>query len=656
MNVTVPRKDPTPFDRQWRAAHRAAVSLLVIVLPMLGCQSPPYEGPSGHYQSLATAIEYPDVSVESESSVRNLARPTTLRTVEEKDFWDVSLQEVVEITLQNSQVIRDIGGRVVSLPGATATRLDTALQEASPLTGVEAALSAFDTQFTSSLVLGHREPAFNNIFFGGGATSLKQKTGLFNAQFAKTTAAGTSFAARKRISYDRNTSPANLFPSVYDVTVEGEFRHPLMQGSGVDFNRIAGPQASAGRYNGVVLARINTDVALADFELSVRNLLQEVEQTYWELYYSYRQLDAFKSQRESSLRLWDVVHERHQAGAIDADKEQEALVRERYYTAQARVEGALAGGGISPGVYSVERQLRLLMGLPPSDDKILRPRDEPLQVDVRFDWDQALQESMWRRPELRRQQWQIKRRELELLAARNFGRARLDLLGLYRWRGFGDDLAGDTNIPNGSALEDLLSGDLQDWQLGVEFSTPIGNRSGHLAIRHAELQLARERAVYHEQELAISHELADAFSELDRAFVTSKTNYNRRVAADQKVGQSEIKVKAGQSRIDEDLLDALQRAATADIAYYRSLVDYNLALANLHVAQGTLMTRLGVELSEGPWSESAHRSASKQSQRFGPHHGRWDLYEMPAAASVGPNSGHESSVIEREPDFTAVKE
>ncbi len=45
-------------------------------------------------------------------------------------------------------------------------------------------------------------------------------------------------------------------------------------------------------YNGVVLARIRTDRALADFEASVRNLVSDVEVAYWELYFAYRSLDA----------------------------------------------------------------------------------------------------------------------------------------------------------------------------------------------------------------------------------------------------------------------------------------------------------------------------------------------------------------------------
>ena len=78
-------------------------------------------------------------------------------------------------------------------------------------------------------------------------------------------------------------------------------RQPLLRGAGVQFNRIAGPGAQPGVYNGVMLARINTDIALADFEASVRNLVADVETAYWELYFDYRALDAVIAGRESAL-------------------------------------------------------------------------------------------------------------------------------------------------------------------------------------------------------------------------------------------------------------------------------------------------------------------------------------------------------------------
>ena len=114
-----------------------------------------------------------------------------------------------------------------------------------------------------------------------------------------------------------------------------------MQGGGVDFNRIAGPNATVGNYNGVLIARINTDVTLADFEANVRNLLTDVEKTYWELYFAYRDLDAKMEGRRLARESWELEKRRADAGIRTAD--QEAFAREQFYAAQAAVENALSG-------------------------------------------------------------------------------------------------------------------------------------------------------------------------------------------------------------------------------------------------------------------------------------------------------------------------
>ena len=81
-----------------------------------------------------------------------------------------------------------------------------------------------------------------------------------------------------------------------------EVRQPLLQGAGPQFNRIAGPGATPGEYNGVMVSRINTDIALTNFETGVRNLVSDVEIAYWELYFQYRSLDAVIAGRDSALR------------------------------------------------------------------------------------------------------------------------------------------------------------------------------------------------------------------------------------------------------------------------------------------------------------------------------------------------------------------
>ena len=60
--------------------------------------------------------------------------------------------------------------------------------------------------------------------------------------------------------------------------LSAEYRQPLRAGAGTDFTRIAGPiganinSALANVDRGVVIARINSDIVIADFEMNVRNM------------------------------------------------------------------------------------------------------------------------------------------------------------------------------------------------------------------------------------------------------------------------------------------------------------------------------------------------------------------------------------------------
>ena len=80
----------------------------------------------------------------------------------------------------------------------------------------------------------------------------------------------------------------------------------------------------------------------------------------------------------------------------------------------------------------------------------------------------------------------------------NFLLPQLDSIGRYRWRGFGNDLSwirwhGCRAVRQ--RVCNLFHGDFQEWQFGMEFNVPIGYRRGAAAVRNAELQLARSRAL-----------------------------------------------------------------------------------------------------------------------------------------------------------------
>ena len=610
---------------------------------------------SDHYELVSSQIEYPALNGCSQAAcdtdIASLA-PRTVTSGEPAEYQDVGLAEVVQLGLANSDVLRDVGGTVLRVPEGTRTQFDAAIAETDPLLGIESALSAFDAQWTTSLFFENNDRQINNEFFGGGTTLLQQNVGAFQSQLSKRAATGTELSARKIVEFDGNNAPGNMFDNAWTVKVEGEVRHPLMQGSGLEFNRIAGPTRTPGNYSGVVLGRINHDVSLTDFEIAVRNYVSNVENAYWDLYFAYRDLDAQIAARDASLETWRRIRALYDAGRRGGEAEKEAQAREQYYRFQESVQNSLGGrlfdgtrtgngslGGTfrgSGGVLVAERRLRRLLNMPASDGRLLRPADEPVLAPVHFDWDEVACQAVERRAELRRQRYQVRRRELEFIASKNHLLPRLDAVGRYRFRGFGNDLI-DSNggsLPRfDNAYEDLMTGDFQEWQVGVELDIPIGYRRAHTAVRNAEVQLARARAILRDQQQEVVHATAASIAEVDRAFAVSETSYNRVVASREQLAAVEAAFEADKVSLDL-LLDAQRRLAEAETRHYRTLAEYAIAIKNVHFSKGTLLEFDGVYLAEGAWPDKAYHDAAALEQR------RRRPRRMSYASSLAPVVSH----------------
>lgn len=592
----------------------------------------------GHYELVSAEIEYPALNgcslAECDAAIDSLP-PRTIASGQPAEYRNVQLAEIVQLAFANSDVLRDVGGTVVRSPETTRTQFDTAVAETDPTLGIESALSAFDAQWTTSLFAENNDRQINNEFFGGGTRTLQQNVGSFQTQLSKRAVTGTELSARKIIEFDGNNAPGNQFDNAWTVKVEGEVRHPLMQGSGLEFNRIAGPTRTPGIYNGVVLARINTDVALAEFEVAVRDYVSNLENAYWDLYFAYRDLDAQIAARDASLDTWRRVRALYEAGRRGGEAEKEAQAREQFYRFEEAVQNSLGGrlvdgtrtnngsmGGTfrgTGGVLVAERRLRRLMNLPASDGKLLRPVDEPILAPVHFDWDEIANQAVERRAELRRQRFVVRRRELELIASKNHLLPRLDAVGRYRFRGFGNDLIDSDggSLPRfDNAYEDLMTGDFQEWQLGVELDIPIGFRRAHTAVRNVELELARSRAILRDQQAEVVHATAASIAEVDRAFVVSQTSYNRLQASREQLSAVEAAFEADKISLDL-LLDAQRRVAESQSRHYRTLAEYAVAVKNVHFNKGTLLEYDGVYLAEGAWPEKAYRDAAALEARRG---------------------------------------
>ena len=600
----------------------AALLMAVITLCWTGCAASP-RAITFDSQSCGVAcdnqtarIAYPQPpSVSDQQPVERLysAAPVTLSNFDSIESREMTLDECVATALANSEVMQKLGGVVVNSPAASTTLYDPALAETSA-GGVEAALSAFDAQFNGGFLYDRSERRFNNLFFGGGAENLVSNVGNFNLEISKQTAAGTSFTARSITDYNRSNSPANTFGSSYDIVNQLEFRQPLARGRGTLVNRIAGPNAVIGNYNGVLIGRIRTDISLADFEAAVRDLVASVEANYWELYFAYRDFDTKIEARNAARETWENRQLRYENEVGRPDDE--ALARQQFFTFKSQAQNAFAGTSNGQlGVLGAERNLRRLMGIVGSDGSLIRPSTEPTVAPVVYDWEEAQQKTLDRRVELRRQKWTVRQRELELIAAKALNRWRFDVVGQYGFRGFGDNLFGSRSRPNGSAFDVLLSGDLDDWQLGLELNGAIGNRQGHVAVRNAELNVSRERALLEEQQRQLLLDLNAAYTEVDRAMANVKVAVNNRIAAEEEIEPKRKRVEEGQDQVFF-LLDAEQRLATSESNVHRAIIDYNLALSNYELVTGGMLSRFNIHLTEGESSEGARAAMQRKAGHF----------------------------------------
>ena len=557
-------------------------------------------------------IEYPDVQTESLDEVTKTKSPITLSKPDFDKPWDLTLQEAVQTALRNSKVIRNLGsvtpfGFADGLSGRTAgatTVYDPAIFETDPRSGVLAALAEFDAQFTTSMFWqkSDRPQNVSTSEFGFVPFNYQQDQGQIDMSLSKKAATGTQFSLRNQTIYDQNNRGfGRALPSDWYTAIEGEVNHPLLRGNGTMVNRIP-----------LLLARINTDVSVAMFESAVRNMVLDIENTYWDLYTAYRNLEAAKIARDSAQVTWKIAYEKMVGGIETAQAEAQA--QEQYFFFQAQVETAWND------LLKAEQSMRWLMGLSPTDGRVIRPSDEPAQAKVVFDWQQSHEEALIRSVELRQQKWSIKRRELELKLARHNTLPQVNLVAMYRWLGYGDQLIGSRNgldfvAPNSNAVEGLTNGNYQEFRVGIDIRPPkFGARAEFAALRNAELNLKRDVARLEDMELNTSHLLTTAMKGLDYTHRQAQLHYNRWAISKKEVDSAVALYRGGKTTLDQ-VLQSQRRHAQAQTDYYRALGSYSKAIADVHYRKGSLLNYNDIHLSEGQWPDKAYDDAMERARQ-----------------------------------------
>ena len=528
-------------------------------------------------------------------------------------------------------------------PDFASSIYDVAIQETGT-TGVPAALSNFDAQLQTSFTWDRTDrpqnvsPAGEQFF----SRVLTRDNINYQTEISKQTASGTQMAFRNITTYDSTNRPLRELFSEWFTSFEFEARQPFLRGAGEAVNRIP-----------IILARINTDVAIADFEIQVRNFVLEVERTYWNLYFYYQNLEAARTGFNSAQATWKQTTTRREQGLDSGEAANEAQSRAQYYLFRSRLEQAQSE------LFHAESQLRYMMGLTATDHRLIQPTDKPTKARVEFDFESIKQEAFARSPELRRQKWRIKQLQLQLNAAKNNLLPQLDGVALYRVLGLGDDLLrfGSRSGRNFAqvdsyAWDDLTEGRFGEWQLGVQGQVRLGLRSELATVRNQQLQLRRAEKRLEELENELIHQLSAAMRRLRDNYQIAQTQFNTLVAYQDQVESTEAAYKYAESVPLDLLLDAQARKAQSEVDYFRALTEYNMAIVEVHLRKGSLLEFNGVMLQEGPWPSKAYFDAETRARQRDASHVLHYGVTRPSVVGRGPVEPHVPTKVIREPLLT----
>ena len=477
----------------------------------------------------------------------------------------------------------------LSLEDAIAAALQRNLQlriqrfaRAQSLFGVQQATGIYDFNIGVNTSMDEETQASVSVLDGADVRESEgQSLGLRLDQLINT--GGTVSLNWQNRRNENNSTFSQLNPS-FNVGFDLLFSQPLLQNGG----RLVTER-------GIRVAQLDTLSSLDDLELAIADTIQQVENAYWTLVEAREQLAV----AEESLSLAENLHEMNKVQVEVGTKAPLELVTSEAGIATRQEEIIRAQAAVGDGEDVLRQLLNLedtfwaLQIVPQTDPEIARPT---------IDLNQALQTAIQKRPELRSEEVQLQRLELDSRFFRKQRQPRLDLDVRYGYNGVGGDfqqfLPGsgpfDPNpqfitVPGGldDALQQIADGDFDGWQIGLNFGLPLQNRDAKARSTIADLALEQGRTRLDDLLLSIRTEVRrtargvqSAAQQIDSARVSRQLS-ERNLEAEQKRYDNGLSTSFQVLEIQEDLSAARSREVSAITGYRRALAAFYRAIGSL---------------------------------------------------------------------------
>jgi outer membrane protein len=463
---------------------------------------------------------------------------------------------------------------------ALENNVDIAVERYNPELSAQNVRSAegyYDPFLFSTLTHASADTKGTSAISGGTVVNSKQNVWNFGASLPIQTGADftVTFNNNKR---DSNSSLTTYNP-IFNSSLSLSLTQPLLKNFKVDAPRTQ-----------LRLTKKTREITDVQFRQVVINAIATVKIAYWELIYAIDNLRAAQKSLDLAKKLLQENEIRVKVGTMApldvvsaqsevAGREQGVIVAEN---ALANSEDQLKRY-IFPENDPAMWSTRIL----PSD----RPGAEPVPVDI----DAAVNSALENRTDMVAARKSLERNDMSLRLARNQLLPQVDLTAGYGTTGAGgtqlirDPPFGGTvvdTIPGGysDALSEVFGRDYPTWQVGVQLSYAIPNRSQKASAASAQISKDQALASYRRLELQVAQEVRTAARGVQSGFRNVTAATASRVLYEQRLDAEEKKFAAGMST--NFLVTQAQRdVATAEVTELRAVADYRESIINFQRTQ-----------------------------------------------------------------------
>ena len=419
----------------------------------------------------------------------------------------------------------------------------------------------------------------------GGTLTTSENVNASISLSQKLALGGTMQISLDNSRYSSTSTFSTMNPSL-NSTLTFSLSQPLLKNFGTHITK-----------RNILIAANSQRLSQAAFKQKIIDLIYSVEEAYWNLVYSKRNLEV----KNKSLQLaQDMLRQSEVQVRVGVSAPMDILTSKAEVAAREsellQVEGQ---------IKIAEENLKRILNITDSPQKI-EPSDQPAFTAQQTNFDQFLLTALENRPDIEQVRLDLKSKRIDVKYYRNQLLPDLQLTASYYTSGLsGDRLIFDGNPFTGGTVIGVIKGDIWDslkdtvsnlyrnYSLALKLSIPLKNDLAKSDWVQAQMNLKKSLLQLKQVENTIYSEVKQAIIMVEQNQKIVQASMISRQLAEEKLTAEQKKLSVGLST-HYQVLQFQRDFSTTQTTELKALIDYNLSLSNLQKILGTTLEDYGI--------------------------------------------------------------